>query len=708
MLRQMLPPVAVLLSSLVSLASLASLSWATGADKRLAPGDNASLKSLWRVQSPHEYHQALRQGAGFSFTYDGQPIGPDFPADWQATTRPGALATTLRHASGLTVVRESRVFPELDAVEYTLRFRNESQSALPMLAEVHALDVTFEGGAAKGASVVSCGGGRAEAVFPPKDFAVTKTALGFSAPVQDQLTLRGDRGLPSSVNLPFFFIENEARAAGIYVGIGWTGNWTATVAADPRGKALHIQGGMADLAVRLQPGEEISGPTILIGGFQGPLDNGVNRLRRVIRDHYTPSVGGRELVAPVLYTTWFDIGAELDEKLFCTLADRAAELGQEIFLLDAGWYAGTPTAPYTNMRTTWDAISRSLGNWEQGEERSRFPSGLAVLADYVRSKGMQFGLWFEPERVGPESFLTRTHRDWVTFIPNRKWGFVDFGKTEVQDYFCRIFDRYIKETGLRYIRWDHNSEVPASFWAARDSADRRGISEIRHLEGMHRVEDWIRKNHPDVIFESCAGGGQRIDLATLERRHTIWISDQTMDPQIVRFHLEGLNQFVPGHRQAIAFAAMRNTLRQPGATFPDLAYQCRFGGAFGLAGRLHEWPPAMREQARKHFDVFKKIRRFLSEDYYLLGGQSRTLDVWSGWQFHDPRASEGFVQAFRVRSPEPRKKLVLKGLDPKSEYQFTDPYTGQTLKASAASLLSDGLEFDLPLMASRVLVYRRL
>jgi alpha-galactosidase len=377
----------------------------------------------------------------------------------------------------------------------------------------------------------------------------------------------------------------------------------------------------------------------------------------------------------------------------------------EIFLLDAGWYKGTPTASYSDMGTTWDAISSSLGNWEQGEERSRFPSGLSALAQQVRSKGMQFGLWFEPERAGPESLLAKQHPDWMTYVPKRKWALVDFSKPEVQEYFCRVLDRYIGELGLRYIRWDCNTEDFSPYWALRDTPDRKGISEIRHLEGLHRVEDYIRQRYPGVIFESCAGGGNRIDLATLERRHTIWISDQTMDAQLVRFHLEGLNHFLPGSGQGVAFAPRPNTYRQPGFVFPDIAWQACFGGAFGAAGRLHEWPVTMREQAHRHYSVFKQLRRFLSEDFYLLLPQARSLESWSGWQFHDPKAQAGFVQAFRLRSPEPVRKLVLRGLDAASEYILTDAYTGMSFDASGAKLISEGLEFSLSPLTSRVLLY---
>jgi alpha-galactosidase len=129
---------------------------------------------------------------------------------------------------------------------------------------------------------------------------------------------------------------------------------------------------------------------------------------------------------------------------------------------------------------------------------------------------------------------------------------VAFGKREVQDYFCTILDRYIDELGIRYLRWDQNNNL-LPYWSALDG-DRKGISQIRHVEGLHRAEDYVWQHHPEVIFEICAGGGQRVDLQTLQRRHTSWLSDETMDPLIARFHLEGAIFFLPGNSQLVGFS----------------------------------------------------------------------------------------------------------------------------------------------------------
>jgi alpha-galactosidase len=386
------------------------------------------------------------------------------------------------------------------------------------------------------------------------------------------------------------------------------------------------------------------------------------------------------------------------------LVDAAAEVGQEIFEVDAGWYQGTPYSPYWDMRNTWPAISHSLGNWELGEERSRFPSGLKDLADYVRSKGMKFGLWFELERAGPDSFLAKKYPDWI--LQNEtKWRMVDFGNPEVQDYFSKILDRYIRTLKLAYIRWDCNLHDISAFWAMKDSPNRRGMSEIRHIEGIRRVEQFVRDRHPDVILESCASGGRRIDLATLQNRHTAWISDATAGASIIRFHLEGLNYLLPGSRQLVAFAPRKRDFAKPDFVFPDIDCQCCFAGAFGTAGKLHLWPETMKQRMRLHIDVYKGLRRYLAEHFYLLIPQSQTLDTWAAWQFHDRQADRGFVQAFRIESPKQRNKILPKGIDPSAEYEFTDPYTGDTFTISGAELTATGLALNLAKNSSRVLVY---
>jgi alpha-galactosidase len=692
----------LILRPIVTLVAVALYSagsgWARG-------GEQSSLSLPWPSLPKDEIRRSLQPGAGFSFTYDGKPVGPSDWTGWDVEQQ--ELTTTLRHPSGLTVVRTARVWSDFDATEYTVVFRNDGKTDLPALSDINAIDVDFARPVGAADTVVSSAGASRsrQDPFPPKSdecFTITRTTLDEHTP---SLSFAGDRGKPTRTSLPFFYVQNQAQTAGLFVGMGWAGQARTTFSADPGNRRLRINGGIEGLSIRLKPGEQISGPVILLGGWQGAMEAGTNRLRRLLGEHYIPGLGGKKLVPPTLYTTWFQIGSELDEKLTEILIDRAAEMGQEVFLIDASWYHGTPTAPFSRMDLTWPAISHSLGNWEDGHEAKRFPRGLRYLADRVRSRGMKFGLWFEPERAGKESRLAREHPEWMSAIPESKWLAVDLGRPEAQEYFCRVIDKYITELDIGYIRYDMNHLDLLAHWKTRDTPGRIGLAQIRHIEGLHRVEEYLLKKHPDVILENCASGGERVELTSLARRHTMWVSD-AIDTKVVRYMLEGLNQFVPGNGQLDCLSIPVNEVRKPDFVLTDYAAQVGFGGAFGLSGRIHEWSPATRQTVRKNVDIFKQLRQYLGEDFYLLVPQIASEKTWAGWQFHDPRTQEGFIQFFRVQSPEPRRQFAFKGVDPAKTYALWDPYTNERFEMSGKKMLSDGLQVDLPELSSKVLLYK--
>ena len=589
------------------------------AAKPRAP-DPSDIRSLWPASHRHPIMESIGPGIGFSIRHGDAALGPSVPEEWIVEARPGAagVETTFRHPSGLTVVRRSHPYPVFEAIEWSIRIRNDGRDALPPITGLYSLDLRL-GPDAEGLALVSGGGGSADSSFPPRNFALRRVTLGSLEAGKELASLGATGGVSSRPDLPFCFLVDEGRSAGIFIALGWTGSWRASIRGE-EGRRLAVTAGVPDLRIRLDPGEEIAGPTVLLGSWRGDISAGSNRLRRLLRDRLAPRLAGRQLPV-VLYDTWFHIGCEFDEKLLRRLADRAAEMGQEVFLLDAGWYAGTGSAPYSDMSATWRSISRSLGNWDR-EEPAKFPSGLRAFAEYIRLKGLAMGLWFEPERIGRGSAIETAHPDWVLWARERPWGLVDFGRPEVQEWCIDLLSRYVRDLDLAYIRWDFNTEDALEKWEARDPPDRRGISQIRHLDGVHRVEDAVRERFPALIIESCAGGGGRIDLDTIRRRHTFWISDQTTEGHHVRFHLEGLNLFLPGSVQMVAFAPASSI--DPSA-IPDLVFQSHFGGAFGTAGRIHEWPPALCDRARRHVEVFKGIRRFLSADYYLLLPQPRDL-----------------------------------------------------------------------------------
>lgn len=687
-------------ASMAAAATMLHPRWAygsvisTSADTQAAAAGD--LKMLWPSAREQFFPKSLLGGPGFSFFYEGKPaIATGVSEKDHGESREAVF----QYASGVEVLRSATPLPGANAVEYTLRLRNTSSQRSATISSLNTMDVSFAANVISGSYVVSSGGGGFDGTYPPQAFAIRRHYFNPTLPSDGAVTLTTDSGRSSNVDLPFYFIHNDEARAGIFVGMGWTGQWIATIDANnpveggPSG-GLHLRGGIPGIDLQLEPGEELPGPRILIGAYQGSVADGSNALRRLIRTHYTPKLDRSEASVIATYDSWWNILEKYDEALLQPVAEAAASLGQEYFLLDAAWFVGC-NGP--------EGFSGGVGNWEQVDS-TKFPSGLEHFSKYVRSKNLKFGLWFEPERVHRTSALATQHRDWVIWRDDTPYGLLDYSREEVRSWVREMISRYITQLDIEYIRHDFNFD-PLPYWNGKDAAGRRGISQIRHIEGFYSVIDWIRERHPKTLLECCAGGGRRIDLETARRFHTYWISDDTIDPEVDRFHLQGIHHFLPGNYTYVQYTLPVPSQKQ--FQPKDMDYLSLFAGAMGLGGRVDLWPEQQKERFRTIEKLHKQLRPFLMEDYYPILPQPLDLHGWAGWQFHDPKGGSGFIQLFRQESPVATMSVPLYGLDAGNTYTFRDPLGSKSVKLSGTAAMKDGFPIQLDAMSSQIFVYER-
>ncbi|SMX42917.1 alpha-galactosidase [Actibacterium lipolyticum] len=203
----------------------------------------------------------------------------------------------------------------------------------------------------------------------------------------------------------------------------------------------------------------------------------------------------------VHYNCWEAVYFDHDLPTLKDIANRAADLGAERFVLDDGWFGKR------------DDDTTSLGDWQI--DARKWPDGLTPLIDHVQSLGMGFGLWFEPEMISENSDLYRAHPDWVlgpmTQLRGRQQLVLNMALPEVRDYLFDRISAILSDNAIEYIKWDHNRLLPHT-----DAAQTHGI---------YVLLDRLRAAHPLVEIESCASGGGRIDAGILARTQRIWLSD---------------------------------------------------------------------------------------------------------------------------------------------------------------------------------------
>jgi alpha-galactosidase len=251
-----------------------------------------------------------------------------------------------------------------------------------------------------------------------------------------------------------------------------------------------------------------------------------------------------------------------DEAQLMELAGAAAEVGIERFVLDDGWF---------HRR---DHDRAGLGDW--WVDARKYPQGLLPLARHVVALGMEFGLWFEPEMVNPDSELHRAHPDWALqldgrpMLTARNQLVLDTSRPEVQHHLFQKIDALLRTLPIRYIKWDHNRDVTAA-------GDAQGRAAWRaQVHAAYTLMDRVRDAHPAVEIESCSGGGGRIDFEVLRRTHRVWTSDnidaqsrvqiqrgflQFFPPEVMGAHIGTAPAHATGRGQPMAF---RGAVALPG------------------------------------------------------------------------------------------------------------------------------------------------
>lgn len=456
---------------------------------------------------------------------------------------------------------------------------------------------------------------------------------------------------------PWFAIDRGAadeQHGEVWFGLlQWSGNWKITAEVTDFGQTrLGMGVNDWDFAWRLDPGKSFTTPCALGGYTPHGFGDASRRLHDFVRRKGLPH---GESIHKVLYNSWEATTFDVDVQSQARLAELAAEMGIELFVMDDGWFEGR------------DDDHAGLGDW--WPDRRKFPQGLAPLIEKVNALGMDFGLWVEPEMVNPDSQLYRQHPDWVIHFPNRARSearnqlILNFARRDVQDYIFHLLDDLLSQHRIAFIKWDMNRNVSEPGWPDAEG-DPRELW-VRYVHGLYRVWGELRQRHPQVIWQSCSGGGGRADFGMLRLADQIWVSDNTEATARLNIQ-EGFSYIFPANTME-AWVTDANAER----ISLEFRFHASMCGSLGVGGDLLRWSEAQRKAAAQYIDLYKSIRHIvqLGDQYRLRSPQA---GPFSAVQYMSKDRAEGVVFAFRTHIPEPvmLPPLKLCGLEPDALYEI--------------------------------------
>lgn len=472
-----------------------------------------------------------------------------------------------------------------------------------------------------------------------------------------------DASLLMSVGTPGFGFEH----GNVYsVHVAWSGNSVLSIERMPYAQSV-LGGGevLFDGEITLQQDSEYTTPW-LYGSYGDGLNEVASRFHRHIRaDHPEFTTRPR----PVILNTWEAVYFNHDFDTLAALADKAAESGVERFVVDDGWFGSRRDD------------RAGLGDWEISPDVwPDGPKSLKALADHVHNKGMEFGLWFEPEMVNPDSNMFRNYPDWVlkptdSRLPmeGRQQQVVDLTNPEAYNYIYSRMDALVTELGIDYIKWDHNKLVTE---AVSPFSGRPAVHE--QTLAVYRIYRDLKAAHPGLEIESCSSGGGRVDMGILQYADRIWVSD-CVDP-VERADIQRYTSLlVPPEMMGehVGDSPAHSTHR---TTSQEMRMATAFFGHFGIEWNLLKQPQEDIDKLALWVNEFKKHRQDFATGTVVHGDSDDSSVRLDGVVNSDGSGAVYRFTQLTTSATYPMGPVRLPGLDPDAVYRVTPLIDDQNLE----------------------------
>jgi len=509
-----------------------------------------------------------------------------------------------------------------------------------------------------------------------------------------QTVLESRRGSTGEQNNPWFALTSGGASedtGSVWFGaLAWSGSWRITVEPDFRHR-VRVTGGYNpfDFSYRLAPGESLETPTFFAGYTSGGLGEASRLLHRFELTHVLPQAP-HPRARPVLYNSWEATEFNVNEAGQMKLAEIAAGIGVERFVMDDGWFGAR------------DSDHAGLGDWVVNPRK--FPHGLQPLIAKVHALGMDFGLWVEPEMVNPDSDLYRKHPDWVLNFPGRPRTegrnqlVLNLARQDVRDHVFHVLDDLLTQNDIAFFKWDYNRNWSEPGWPEQKPEDQQKVY-VAYVQNLYWILQHLRERHPKLEIESCSGGGGRVDLGILRFTDEVWPSDNT-DPFDRLSIQDGFTYpYTPG--VMVAWVTDSPNWVNQRSTSLEYRFLSSMQGALGIGADLSRWNQQDLETAKRLVADYKGIRMTVQQGLLYRLISPRDGSEYSATQSVSSDGRQAVVFAFLHSSSmlNPYPRIHLQGLDPQGRYRLRE-LAGKSAEdtpeeASGAHWMSEGIQLML-------------
>ncbi len=476
--------------------------------------------------------------------------------------------------------------------------------------------------------------------------------------------LDSKKGVSSSEHNPFICLkrkettENSGECYGF--ALVYSGNHQGLVEVNPH-NITRVQMGINpfDFEWKLKASETFQTPEVLLTYSSTGLNGMSQNFHQIVNNNLIPE-RWRYKGRPILINNWEATYFDFNEKKLLKLARTAKDMGIELFVLDDGWFGKR------NDDTS------SLGDWYVNNDK--IPSGIDGLSKKINDIGLDFGIWVEPEMVSPDSELYKTHPEWAIKLNNREPSYgrnqlmLDLSNPEVVDYLYEVLSRLFSTASISYVKWDMNRNI-SDLYSNYLPEDRQQELAHRYVLGLYNLLDKLTSQFSDILFESCASGGNRFDLGMLYYMPQTWTSDNTDAGE--RLYIQyGTGMVYPlstmgAHVSAVpSHQVLRNT-----------PLETRFNvAAFGLLGYeldLNKLGNFERKLIKKQIEFYKKHRKLLQYGrfYRIKSPFASNHCIWMVVSPDQEEALLGYYQKLQESSPG-LETIKLEGLKEEFLYQL--------------------------------------